>query len=202
MSHTVPATISTTDTEPELEGVLHLPDSTPAPGVVICHPHPLYGGDMDNYVVAALCRALVAADFAALRFNFRGVGASQGNHDGRIGERSDARRALDWLGNHESVDPERLAIAGYSFGAIVASSPLESARVVVAVSPPALANPATTRPLLIVTANKTPSPGRPTSRRQRARPAHALRSSPTRITSGRGDLTRSAGWLPPSCTSR
>ena len=103
-----------------LEGRLHLPDSVPAPGIVVCHPHPLYGGDMRNNVVETLCRAAIEAGICALRFNFRGVGASEGTHDRGRGEVDDAHAALDYLRGLPEVDPGRLVLAGYSFGAAVA----------------------------------------------------------------------------------
>jgi alpha/beta superfamily hydrolase len=120
-----------------LEGVLHLPARVPAPGVVVCHPHPLYGGDMDHGVVAGLCRAL-ADGLVALRFNFRGVGASEGAYDGGRGERDDAIAALEYLRARPEVDPARLGLAGYSFGAMVASGAAAAAGVkaLVLVSPP------------------------------------------------------------------
>ena len=64
------------------EGVVAQPDdgSGPWPGVVICHPHPLHGGNMDNNVVIALALGLAQDGFVTLRFNFRGVGGSQGSH--------------------------------------------------------------------------------------------------------------------------
>ena len=103
-----------------LEGRLHIPDSVPAPGIVVCHPHPLYGGDMRNNVVETLCQTAVGAGACALRFNFRGVGASEGTHDRGRGEVDDARAALDYLRGLPEVDPDRLVLAGYSFGAAVA----------------------------------------------------------------------------------
>ena len=80
-----------------LEGVLHLPAVTPAPGVVVCHPHPQYGGDMENNVVVAACDWLADRACAALRFNFRGVGESDGAFDQGAGERDDVRAALAHL---------------------------------------------------------------------------------------------------------
>jgi alpha/beta superfamily hydrolase len=103
-----------------LVGVLHRPQGTGLPAVAVCHPHPLYGGDMENNVVVSLCGALADAGVAALRFNFRGVGGSGGSHGGGIGERQDALAALDFLAGVAGVDGGGLGLAGYSFGALVA----------------------------------------------------------------------------------
>ncbi|MDR6534246.1 alpha/beta family hydrolase [Variovorax soli] len=87
---------------------------------VIAHPHPLFGGTMDNKVVQTLARAFVACGWAAVRFNFRGVGGSEGVHDEGRGEREDMLQVI------EQVAPEGpLAIAGFSFGAFVASRAVE-----------------------------------------------------------------------------
>jgi alpha/beta superfamily hydrolase len=107
--------------ELSLEGTLHLPVAAPAPGIVVCHPHPQYGGDMDNNVVLAACRALAGRDIAALRFNFRGVGLSGGVFDNGQGERDDVRAALAKLSDLPEVDAKRLGLIGYSFGALVAA---------------------------------------------------------------------------------
>ncbi len=104
-----------------LEGALHLPDATPAPGVVVCHPHPLYGGDMDNNVVVAACESLAARGIAALRFNFRGVGGSDGAFDDGHGERDDVRATLRHLTSLPEVDAQRVGLVGYSFGAMMAA---------------------------------------------------------------------------------
>ena len=104
-----------------LEGALHLPVSTPAPGVVVCHPHPQMGGDMENNVVVAACGALVDRGFAALRFNFRGAGRSDGVFDQGEGERDDVRAALEHLASLPEVDANRSGLMGYSFGAMVAA---------------------------------------------------------------------------------
>jgi alpha/beta superfamily hydrolase len=101
-----------------LEARLARPDS-PSAGVVICHPHPLYGGDMDNPVVVRAQEVCAGLGFATLRFNFRGVGASGGTHGGGVGEQEDARAALDVLA--KSVGEVPLALAGYSFGARIAA---------------------------------------------------------------------------------
>ena len=120
-----------------LEGMLHLPPSTPAPGVVVCHPHPLYGGDMENNVVLTACQALAGRGFAALRFNFRGVGRSEGAFDRGIGEREDARAALAHLTALPEVDPKRVGLVGYSFGAMVAAEVASGdLRALALISPP------------------------------------------------------------------
>src|SRR3989442_4630148 len=101
-----------------LEARLALPDS-PNAGVVICHPHPLYGGDMDNPVVVRVQEVCAGLGLATLRFNFRGVGGSGGTHGGGAGEQEDATAALDTLA--KAVGGAPLAIAGYSFGAWIAA---------------------------------------------------------------------------------
>ena len=103
-----------------LEGLLRLPEQTPAPAIVVCHPHPRYGGDMHNNVVDAVCQTAVENGIAALRFNFRGAGDSEGSYDNGIGERDDVRAALTCLRGLPEVDSGRVALAGYSFGAAVA----------------------------------------------------------------------------------
>ncbi len=79
-----------------LEGILEKPKGeAPFPAVAVCHPHPLYGGDMYNNVVSVICQALARESIATLRFNFRGVGQSEGNHEEGIGEQEDVRAAMD-----------------------------------------------------------------------------------------------------------
>jgi alpha/beta superfamily hydrolase len=103
-----------------LEGVLHIVEGDgQLPAAVICHPHPLGGGSMHNGVVVAIARALASKGVLALRFNFRGVGASEGFHDNGRGERNDVAGALDWLLAQPAVDPRRVSLVGYSFGACV-----------------------------------------------------------------------------------
>lgn len=104
-----------------LEACLELPEVPgPLPGVVICHPHPLYGGNLDNNVVTAVSSALASAGIAGLRFNFRGVGRSQGSYGQGNGEMEDARAALKFLSGREETDPARIGLMGYSFGGMVA----------------------------------------------------------------------------------
>lgn len=106
--------------EINLEGILHLPGSeSPYPAVVVCHPHPLYGGDMDNNVVMTIYKTLVTQSIAALRFNFRGVGRSGGKFGGGVKEREDVKAALDYLNKRREIDTGRLGLVGYSFGGAV-----------------------------------------------------------------------------------
>lgn len=82
---------------------------------ILCHPHPLYGGSMDDMVLGVLASALETAGIASLRFNFRGVGASDGSHDGKGGEVEDLAAVLAWAG--ERYPQAELSLGGYSFGA-------------------------------------------------------------------------------------
>ncbi len=100
-----------------LEGLLSLPAPAPPVGVVVCHPHPLRGGDMRNNVVAALVQALQAAGHATLRFNFRGVGASTGAHDDGNAEQADVKAAVTHLLSRHPFPT--VCVAGYSFGSLV-----------------------------------------------------------------------------------
>lgn len=91
-------------------------DVPPRGVAIIAHPHPLFGGTMDNKVVQTLARAFVQCGYTAVRFNFRGVGASAGEHDAGVGE------AQDMLSVVRQVAPEGpIALAGFSFGAFVTS---------------------------------------------------------------------------------
>lgn len=92
-----------------------------ASGVVLCHPHPQYGGDMEGPVVVTAARACVRGHLATLRFNFRGVGASGGAWDEGRGEQDDVRDALAHLRGLLGP-PARVALAGYSFGAAMAAA--------------------------------------------------------------------------------
>ncbi len=101
-----------------LEGVLSIPSGIPPfPAVIVCHPHPLYGGSMDNNVVYSLCDSLAQASIISLRFNFRGVGESQGEHSQGIGEQEDVSSAISYIAGVNEADPEKIGIAGYSAGA-------------------------------------------------------------------------------------
>ena len=88
---------------------------------VIAHPHPLFGGTMDNKVVQTLARAFVQSGWTALRFNFRGVGASQGTYDEGRGEAQDLLAVV-----RELAGEGPLALAGFSFGAYVTAQALQA----------------------------------------------------------------------------
>ena len=101
-----------------IEGVVTQPDNSEvdSPGVVICHPGPMNGGNMDNNVVIAVAGALIERGFAVLRFNFRGVGNSQGEHGRGELEYQEALAALEFLKGWPGVHSAKLGLAGYSFG--------------------------------------------------------------------------------------
>lgn len=95
-----------------LEGRFNRTDS--AKGVLVTHPHPLYGGNMDNPVVAQMVESFLEKGFTTLKFNFRGTGRSTGMFDNGVGEAEDVRAALAFL---KDSGVEDLYLAGYSFGA-------------------------------------------------------------------------------------
>ena len=99
-----------------IEALLDLPAGEPRGTAVIAHPHPLFGGTMSNKVVQTLARAFVQTGWRAMRFNFRGVGASAGAYDEGRGEAIDMQEVI------RQVAPQgALAVAGFSFGAFVTS---------------------------------------------------------------------------------
>ena len=102
-----------------LEGLLASPGGD-APAAVVCHPHPMYGGSMFNNVVDAILAAMWQLGYSTLRFNFRGVGASEGEHDDGRGEADDAAEAMTFLVSQPGVRKTGAVMAGYSFGAMVA----------------------------------------------------------------------------------
>jgi uncharacterized protein len=124
----------------KLEGLIAKPTGVAsARGAVVCHPHPLYGGSMHNNVVEAILAALWKRDFATLRFNFRGVGASEGEHSGGLGEADDAKAALQFLLSQAGVAKDAAVMAGYSFGAAIAmrvGAELENVATIAAVALP------------------------------------------------------------------
>ncbi|MFX1366263.1 MAG: alpha/beta hydrolase [Promethearchaeota archaeon] len=90
------------------------------PVVLICHPHPQYGGNMFNNVVSGVFNNIIKNDISCLRFNFRGVGKSTGVHSGGSGELDDVKACIDFLINEKNH--ERIMICGYSYGATIGCS--------------------------------------------------------------------------------
>ena len=97
-----------------LEALLNAGTENATHAAVVCHPHPLFGGTLHNKVVFHSMKALNTFGFPVLRFNFRGTGLSQGEHDHGMGEVDDVRAALDWLDSEFHLP---LIFAGFSFGA-------------------------------------------------------------------------------------
>ena len=144
-----------------LEGLLANPGGG-APAAVVCHPHPMYGGSMYNNVVERILAAMWQAGYATLRFNFRGVGASEGEHEGGPGEVEDALAAMSFMLAQPGVRKEDAAMTGYSFGAMVALSAgyerAEIARIVAVALPLAMADArvpdGASKPVLLVSGDR------------------------------------------------
>lgn len=112
------ARVSFSSGELVLEGILAIPEGAGTfPAVILCHPHPLYGGSMDNNVVNSLSETLTQASLVSFKFNFRGVGGSQGEFGQGIGEREDVKAAISFINTVKEVDSDRIGLAGYSAGA-------------------------------------------------------------------------------------
>src|SRR3546814_133758 len=125
--------------EGRLEGRFSPAPRPRAPVAMILHPHPQGGGTMNDRITQALYKTFQRRGFATLRFNFRGVGRSQGTFDNGVGELSDAAAALDWV---QSFHPEAQTtwIAGFSFGAWIGMQLLmrrPEIRGFISVAPPA-----------------------------------------------------------------
>lgn len=101
-----------------IELIVDLPAGAPRAVAVCCHPHPLFGGTLTNKVIHTVARSFVAQGAVAVRFNFRGVGASQGAHDGGIGETDDLVTVAEWARARWPGLP--LWLGGFSFGSYVA----------------------------------------------------------------------------------
>jgi hypothetical protein len=99
-----------------LEALLNTGTQHATHAALVCHPHPLYGGTLHNKVVFHAMKALNKFGYPVLRFNFRGAGLSQGEHDHGIGEMDDVRAALDWVDREFHLP---MIFAGFSFGAAV-----------------------------------------------------------------------------------
>lgn len=102
-----------------LEGRYHPSNRPQAPLALLLHPHPQHGGTMNNKIIYKLYQTFTKRGFSTLRFNFRGVGRSQGQFDNGQGELSDAASALDWM-QTQNPNTRSCWIAGFSFGAWVA----------------------------------------------------------------------------------
>ena len=119
----------------EIEGLFSKKDEKK--GVVVTHPHPLYGGDMYNLVVETIVHVYNIKGYSTLKFNFRGVGESQGTYDNGDGEQKDVLAALSFLGD---MGMEQIDLAGYSFGAWVNAHAVQedvAVKNMVMISPPA-----------------------------------------------------------------
>lgn len=104
-----------------LEAVIHLPSDNETKNVgIVCHPHPLYGGTMHNKVVTTIAKAFNACGIAAVCFNFRGIGKSEGQYGETIGERDDLFAVIRWVKENYSV--HTFYLAGFSFGSFIAAS--------------------------------------------------------------------------------
>jgi len=101
----------------QLEAILKEPTGEPKGVAVVCHPHPLGGGTMHNKVVFRIAAGLIDAGLVTLRFNFRGVGASTGEHNEIEGGKEDAKDALDYMADRYADQP--ITLAGFSFGSRV-----------------------------------------------------------------------------------
>ena len=99
-----------------LEALLNAGSPSTPYAAVVAHPHPLFGGTLHNKVVFHAMKALNGFGFPVLRFNFRGTGLSEGEHDHGIGEADDVRTALDWVDREFQLP---MVFAGFSFGAAV-----------------------------------------------------------------------------------
>jgi hypothetical protein len=116
-----PAGLSIQGPAGRLEAIVEEPAAAaalPTVAAVICHPHPLFGGTLHNKVVHTLARTLRTGGAATVRFNFRGVGASEGTHDNGVGETQDALAVVAWA--RRRWPAASLVLAGFSFGAAVA----------------------------------------------------------------------------------
>ena len=124
----------------QLEGLMSINEALSVKGgVILCHPHPQYGGDMHNRVITTALESAHEEGFSTLRFNFRGVGASGGSYSEGIGEREDVEVAIEFLHSKQKEPDLPLILLGYSFGAwagIPVAVKDECIKGVVAISPP------------------------------------------------------------------
>lgn len=105
----------------KIEVALDLPDGAPRGIALVAHPHPLFGGTMDNKVAVTLARTLVQLGYVTYRSNFRGVGQTEGVHDNGLGERDDLRAVIAHMRAQPGQGDAPLVLAGFSFGTVVLS---------------------------------------------------------------------------------
>src|SRR3954468_24549832 len=105
-----------------IECAIDSPDGAPRGIAVVCHPHPQFGGTMDNKVVQTLARAFVQLGWRSVRFNFRGIGGSGGTWGDGRGEGDAALAVLTTFRGRSAEPPEPFLLAGFSFGAYVAAA--------------------------------------------------------------------------------
>ncbi|PMS36476.1 hypothetical protein B0G57_10711 [Trinickia symbiotica] len=105
----------------KIEVALDRPDGAPRGIALVAHPHPLFGGTMDNKVAVTLARTLVQLGYVTYRSNFRGVGQTEGEHDNGIGERDDLRAVIAHMRAQPGQSDAPLVLAGFSFGTVVLS---------------------------------------------------------------------------------
>ena len=119
-----------------IETLVAMPPAAPAGIAVVCHPHPLHGGALGNKVTYTLASCALKAGFIAARFNFRGVGRSEGRHDEGRGETDDTLAVIEWL--RGQAPGAALLLAGFSFGAFVSLKAAARARpaLQVSIAPP------------------------------------------------------------------
>ena len=124
----------------QLEGLLSTQETLSVKGgAVLCHPHPQYGGDMHNNVIAAAVQTAFQSGFSTLRFNFRGVGGSGGSYGDGIGEKEDVKAAIEYLNSTLKGSDTPLILLGYSFGAwagLPAAVQDDRVKGMVAIAPP------------------------------------------------------------------
>jgi alpha/beta superfamily hydrolase len=100
-----------------IEAIIKEPAAPVTRAAIVCHPHPLFGGTMHNKVVFRIARAFQDAGFAVLRFNFRGTGSSEGEHDHGLGEQADLGAAIEFI--EQRYPDAEVWLAGFSFGSAV-----------------------------------------------------------------------------------
>lgn len=108
----------------QLQAVFHPTKEPSSDFLIVCHPHPLHGGTMDNKVVTTIAKTYLDRGVNVVRFNYRGVGESEGEYGDNKGEVDDALSIFAWLHKHYSV--KRLFLAGFSFGSYIAAKAARS----------------------------------------------------------------------------